>query len=130
ENFPYPAPAKYPFRKPVFVELGIGSSRGSLTYNWNTKGVGFTVNVGPVTFLALNRTGALPVSYIPDGMARADNNVVVAEDTGYNYFSRLGDPNLARVVQYAALYQIFSAFDVAHSNQPIPADSYPDQLLE
>ncbi|HSE19482.1 MAG TPA: hypothetical protein VLB46_20635 [Pyrinomonadaceae bacterium] len=130
ENFPYPAPEKYPFSKPVSDVLGVGSTTEALTYNWNTKGVGFTVNVGPLTFLALNRTGALPVSYIPDGVDRAANNVVVAEDTGYNYFSGLGDPNLARVVQYAALYQIFSAFDVAHSTKPLPADSYPDQLLE
>lgn len=130
ENFPYSIPPRYPFAKPVFTELGVAEGTGSLTYNWNTKGVGFTVNFGPVTFLALNRTGALPVSYIPEGLGRAANNVAAAEDTGYNYFSGLGDPNLARVVQYAALYQIFSAFDVAHSNKPIPADSYPDQLLE
>lgn len=130
ENFPYSIPARYPFAKPLFTELGIGAGTGSLTYNWNTKGVGFTVNFGPVTFLALNRTGALPVSYIPEGTGRAANDVAAAEDTGYTYFSSLGDPNLARVVQYAALYQIFSAFDVAHSNKPIPTDSYPDQLLE
>jgi len=130
ENFPYPIPAKYPFAKPVSTELGVGSGMGSLTYNWNTKGVGFTVGLGPVTYLALNRTGALPVSYIPDGVRNVGNNVTAAEDTGYNYFSGIGDSNLARVVQYAALYQIFSAFDVAHSNKPIPADSYPDQLLE
>src|SRR5215213_6556156 len=129
ENFPYPAPPKYPFSKSLPIQLGVGSGTKSLTYNWNTKGVGFTVNFGPVTFLALNRTGALPVSYIP-GAGRPANDVAAAEDTGYNYFSTLGDPNLTRVVQYAALYQIFSAFDVAHSNKPIPADSYPDQLLE
>jgi hypothetical protein len=129
ENFPYPIPAKYPFPKPLPIELGIASSNGSLTYNWNTKGVGFTVDYGPLTLLALNRTGALPVSYIPEG-ARLTASVTVAEDTGYNYFSGIGDPNLARVVQYAALYQIFSAFDVAQSDKPIPSDSYPDQLLE
>jgi len=130
ENFPYSIPPRYPFTKPIFTELGVTNGKGSLTYNWNTKGVGFTVNFGPVTFLALNRTGALPVSYIPEGLGRAASTVSAAEDTGYNYFSSLGDPNLARVVQYAALYQIFSAFDVAHSNKTIPADSYPDQLLE
>lgn len=83
-----------------------------------------------MTYLALNRTGSLPVSYIPEGVSRADANVIAAEDTGYDYFASSGDPNLARVVQYAAAYQIFSAFDVAHSPKPVPADSYPDQLLE
>lgn len=130
ENFPYPIPPKYPFNKSLPIQLGVGSGTKSLTYNWNTKGVGFTVDYGPVTFLALNRTGALPVSYIPEGAGRAASDVAGAEDTGYNFFSGIADPNLARVVQYAALYQIFSAFDVARSNKPIPADSYPDQLLE
>jgi hypothetical protein len=126
ENFPYSAPSKYPFPKPLWEHLDVRT----LTYNWNTKGAGFTVNFGPLTYLALNRTGSLPVSYIPEGVARVDANVVAAEDTGYDYFASIGDPNLARVVQYAAAYQIFSAFDVAHSPTPVPADNYPDQLLE
>lgn len=130
ENFPYPSPGRYPFPKPLFTELALGSGGESLTYNWNTKGVGFTVNFGPTTFLALNRSGSLPVSYIPEGTSRTAAHVSAAEDTGYDYFSNVGDPNLARVVQYAATYQIFSAFDVARSNKQISADSYPDQLLE
>jgi hypothetical protein len=56
--------------------------------------------------------------------------VIAAEDRGYDYFSGLSDPNLVRVVQYAAMYQIFSAFNIARSSESIPADSYPDQLLE
>jgi hypothetical protein len=126
ENFPYSAPGKYPFPKPLWEHLDVST----LTYNWNTKGAGFTVNFGPLTYLALNRTGSLPVSYIPEGVARTDANVIAAEDTGYDYFASIGDPNLARVVQYAAAYQIFSAFDVAPSPKAVPADSYPDELLE
>lgn len=130
ENFPYPSPPQYPFARPVWVELGVGSSNGSLTYNWNTKGAGFTVDFGPATCLALNRTGALPVTYLPEGAGSPPLSVSAAEDKAYNYFSSLGDPNLTRVVQYAALYQIFSAFDVARSNKPVPADRYPAELLE
>lgn len=126
ENFPYSAPSKYPFPKPLWAHL----ETPKLTYNWNTKGAGFTVNFGPRTYLALNRTGSLPVSYIPEGVAGAEASVIAAEDTGYDYFANIGDPNLARVVQYAAAYQIFSAFDVAHSPKPVPADNYPDQLLD
>lgn len=129
-NFPYPEPGKYPFQKPLYEHLRTGTTSGSLTYNWNTKGVGYTVDFGSVTSLAFNRSGALPVSYIPDGLGRAAREVVTAEETGYNYFSGLNDPNLVRVVQYAGLYQIFSAFGMAHSTQPVPADSYPDQQLE
>lgn len=129
-NFPYPEPRKYPFPKPLFEHLRTGAAVGSLTYNWNTKGVGYTVEFGSVTSLAFNRSGALPISYIPEGLGRAARQVVAAEETGYNYFSGLNDPNLVRVVQYAGLYQIFSAFGVAHSTQPVPAISYPDQQLE
>ena len=109
---------------------GSASSNGSLTYNWNTKGAGFHSDFGRVTCLALNRTGALPVTYLPEGVGGPPLSVAAAEDKAYNYFSSLGDPNLTRVVQYAALYQIFSAFDVARSSKPVPADSYPAELLE
>jgi hypothetical protein len=125
-NFPYPAPQGYPFSKPLWKEL----SAKTLTYNWNTKGAGYAVDFGGLTVMALNRSGSLPVSYIPEGLGRADAMVVKAEDTGYDYFSHLNDPNLVRVVQYAGMYQVFSAFNVTRSAKPVPADDYPDQLLE
>ncbi len=126
ENFPYADPGEYPFPKPLWEYLAVDS----LTYNWNTKGTGYTVAAGPLTFYALNRSGSLPVSYIPEGLGRAEPKVIAAEDTGYNYFSRLSDPNLVRVVQYAGMYQIFSAFNIARSAEKIPTDSYPDQLIQ
>lgn len=64
---------------------------------------------GPYRFFALNCTGALPVSYIPGGGAgKADT--MKAEDSAYHFFRGTGDSHLARVVQYAALYQIFTNF--------------------
>lgn len=126
-NFDYPAPRHWPFIAPLSQAL----KANALTYNWNTKGVGYTIDFGNVSILAINRSGSLPVSYIPDGMGRrVTREVDRAQETGYNYFSGLSDPNLVRVVQYAAMYQIFSAFDIARSPEPIPADTYPGELIE
>ena len=62
-GFEYPSPSKWAFPKPVIDMLGVSS----LTFNWNTKGAGYTVNLAGAKILAMNRTGALPVSYIPEG---------------------------------------------------------------
>lgn len=108
ERFLYPDPATYPFAKALPFHLGVNE----VTYNWNTKGAGYGVESGRYSVLALNRTGALPVSYIPGDGAGA-GAVMKAEDRAYEYFSGLGDPHLARVVQYAALYQAFVNLNVA-----------------
>jgi hypothetical protein len=126
-NFDYPTPQHWPFAAPLSQML----KARELTYNWNTKGVGYAISFGTIRILALNRTGSLPVSYIPDGMDRGiAREVNQAQETGYNYFSGLSDPNLVRVAQYAAMYQIFSAFDIARSSRPVPADRYPGELIE
>jgi hypothetical protein len=110
-NFKYPAPAEYPFGdETIHRKLGVDQ----IVYNWNTKGAGYVVSADEGRYFALNRAGALPVTYIPSGMDSSDagDEVRAAEDVAYEYFARSSDPNLVRVVQYAALYQIFSAFEV------------------
>jgi hypothetical protein len=129
ERFIYPKPSDWPFSRPLVLELGIGS----VTFNWNTAGAGYSLDFGELTVQALNRTGALPVSYIPehhDALPKHQGNplhqkaereqaerakaeqekVRQCEFTAYDYFAERGDPNLARVVQYAGLYQIFHNF--------------------
>ncbi len=119
-NFDYPIPQRWPFAAPLSQAL----MARRLTYNWNTKGVGYTINFGDVSILALNRSGSLPVTYIPDGMGRTiTQEVDHAQETGYSYFSSINDPNLVRVVQYAAIYQIFSAFDIARSPRQVTKDT-------
>jgi hypothetical protein len=126
-NFAYPPPTRWAF--PAALPNALNAAE--LTYNWNTKGAGYTVSFGNHSVLALNRSGALPVSYIPEGMAaKPTRAVTAAEDTAYDFFAGQSDANLVRVVQYAALYQIFSAFDIARSRTPLPADPYPDRLLK
>jgi len=114
-GFDMPTPDRLPFGDMTASELMGGSS---LTFNWNTVGVGHEVTTRGVRCFAVGRTGSLPVTYIPEGMAEGDltpdlsAKVSECETAAYDYFSTLGEPQLARVVQYAALYQIFQAFGI------------------
>jgi hypothetical protein len=87
----------------------------TLTYNWNTAGVGFVSTKDNIDIFVVRNTGSLPVSYFPEGSqsnAGTKAKLVQAEDTAYKYFSSLRNPLLGRVVQYAALYQVFQTFDM------------------
>ena len=108
EAFDYPNPATWPFPKPANLHL----NTSKLTFNWNTAGAGYALEMGDLEGIALKRTAALPVSYIPVGVASTEGHekTAAAETTAYDYFARLGDPNLVRVVQYAGAYQIFRQF--------------------
>lgn len=110
KNFKYPDPQEWGkswcFSRPLFFEAGATN----LTFNWNTKGVGYTTKIGAREFFALNRSGSLPTSYLEGEEQKPDYSTY--EETGYRCFAQFGDPNLARVVQYAALYQIFQKFPV------------------
>jgi hypothetical protein len=108
-GFDYPKPPSWPFPQPLRILL----KADTLTYNWNTAGAGYSVEFGDLEVLALNRTGALPVSYIPESAGASTEgfeDTAAYELKAYNYFAGLDDPNLVRVVQYAGLYQIFHKF--------------------
>jgi len=109
ENFNYSPPKKWPFKNPLPIEI----NADEVTYNWNTKGLGHTIIQDNKTIYALKRTGSLPISYIP-GESSGSRYIKQreAEKRGYNYFAKISDPNLARVVQYTAFYQIFHNFKV------------------
>jgi hypothetical protein len=133
ENFRYPKPPEWPFPKPLHLELGVDE----LTYNWNTTGVGYTISSDSDETYALNRTGALPVSYIPGGdrvaLENPDSPEIQkcrkAEETAYRYFAELKDPHLVRVVQYAALYQIFQRVPFSLADPQVP-DPQAEKHLE
>jgi hypothetical protein len=111
-NFPYQRPSTFPFDGGATGFL----KTSRLTFNWNTVGVGAVTSIADLDIFSVLRTGSLPVSYIPDGarpeQAAIAPRVRAAEEAAYTYFSELRDPNLAHVVQLAALYQIFQAFPV------------------
>jgi len=77
-----------------------------LVYNWNTADAMFAIDLENVTIYTLNRTGSLPVSYFnsPESGRSIGRSY---ENKAYNYFATVGNTDLARVVQYTALYQLF-----------------------
>ena len=109
-DFNHPKPVEWAFNKGAMKDL----NASQLTYNWNTSGLGYIVEDEGYSIYALNRTGALPVSYIPGDADElsADDKAYLAEETAYDFFAELSNPHLVRVVQYMSLYQIFSNFGV------------------
>lgn len=106
-KFNHPKPIDWAFERGAVRDL----DANQLTYNWNTAGAGYVIEGDNFDIYAVNRTGSLPVSYIPGGMeGRVDQKVYEAEEMAYDFFSGLNSPELARVVQYATFYQIFSYF--------------------
>ena len=110
-NFDYPNPPTYPFPTTLLEH----SKASTVTFNWNTKGVGYSETSDGYDFVAFTRTGALPVDYLGEKDARLRD----AEETAYEYFASSNDPNLARVVQYAGAYQIFRHFGIKASRTQI-----------
>lgn len=129
QRFQYPKPKSFPFEK--------GAARyvntESLTYNWNTTGVGSVVKFGDIRVFALLNTGALPVSYFPEGASTNPERTKRARDAeniAYAYFRGLRDPNLATVVELTALYQIFRLFPVEVARDEQLSHSSPALLSD
>jgi len=110
-NFNYPDPNLFPFPQPLIKHV----SATEVTFNWNTKGAGYSTNSGGFDVFAWTRTGALPVDYLGGHSARLHD----AEDVAYQYFAQRHDPNLVRVVQYAELYQIFKHYGIVATAAPV-----------
>jgi hypothetical protein len=118
-NFNYFPATKYPFPDGVVDVL----KAEKLTFNWNTTGVGSVLTYPNKDIFTILKTGSLPVSYCPGETCTETESpeVTAAEEKAYDWFSGLQDPNLARVVQYASLYQIFRAFPVkSFRDEPPP----------
>jgi len=129
-GFAYPRPESFPFGDAAASEYFAQRFRTtSLLFNWNTEGVATITTVNGRDILTNDRTGALPVLYMPsdgtgDAGARqgsvrspmqqeADRRAAAARD----YFSALGDPILVRVVQNVLLCQALQSFLLADSPQ-------------
>jgi hypothetical protein len=119
ENFPYPSPRTFPFKEGL-MSIMDKAGQDSVTYNWNTTGAAYGLKFENGDIYVPNRTGALPVSYIPGEVAAGEEqNMLPYENRGYNYFATTGDPVLARVVQYATLYQVFHNLGVGAPREPV-----------
>ena len=106
----YPEPGYYPFDKPLFKKLGLNE----LVYNWNTAGAMYAIDREGYTIYTLGRTGSLPVSYF-NSQERSQSIGYHYESQAYHYFATLGNTDLARVVQYTALYQLFIDNNISYS---------------
>ncbi|MCR5822112.1 MAG: hypothetical protein K6F85_04255, partial [Bacteroidales bacterium] len=112
----YPDPGYYPFDKPLFRKLGLNE----LVYNWNTSGAMYAIDCDGYTIYTLGRTGSLPVSYF-NSQERSQSIGYKYECQAYHYFATLGCTDLARVVQYTALYQLFIDNNVGYSGDTYPS---------
>ena len=112
-HFGYSHPTDWAFYDGALSDLGATE----LTYNWNTAGAGYVIEGSvecPYDIYALNRTGSLPVSYIPGDTDEitVDDQIYQFEEKAYDFFSNLSSPELVKVAEYASLYQIFRNFDI------------------
>ncbi|MBI5256003.1 MAG: hypothetical protein HY855_05855 [Burkholderiales bacterium] len=105
-DFDYPRPAGYPFGEKRASETEPWGETGFL-FNWNTDGMFYVNRYEGFEIAALHRTGALPVIY---GSMEARR--LTSEAIGHQYFANTGDANIARVVQYAALYAVFKRYEI------------------
>lgn len=125
QGFGYPDPTEWPAAQPLTDEL----SASSLTFNWNTKGAFALVRWGDTSALALLRTGALPVSYAPEGKASDGKSspdastIERAERRNHDYFAQQNDPHLARVVAYSAFLNIAEAYGLRATCVGVPPET-------
>ncbi len=113
DGFGYKKPIDWAFVEGVCKDL----HASQLTYNWNTAGAGYCIgpdSENPYKIYAVNRTGSLPVSYIPDGFKNITetDSIYLAEELAYDFFSELSNPELVKVAEYASFFQIFKNFGI------------------
>ncbi len=117
----YPSPGRFPFDRPLFKKLGLSE----LVYNWNTANTMYAIDLPEYTIYTLNRTGALPVSYFHSQNSGTSVGAQYERQAG-NYFARVGNTDVARVVQYVALYQLFMDNGVTYKGELLHS-SFPSQ---
>jgi hypothetical protein len=125
ERFDYRRPGDWPFEDALSQILHQRFHQNTLTFNWNTTGAGYVVRVDSAEVYTPYRTGALPVSYIPGEDPRLGPKVVSYEDRSYDWYAGLQNPTLARVVGYAALFQIFHNLGAAPLREQPPSSAAP-----
>jgi hypothetical protein len=106
EYIDFPDPMEYPFKQPLFDLLKFQS----LGYNWSSENLTYSFDYDSIYDIqaTLGGTGCLPITYIPEWKDKKDSTSIETDkEDSYDYFSNLNNPNIARVVQYQTLYQIF-----------------------
>ena len=120
-NFPYPDPGEFPFEGRLDDLIKAQDVEASaVLFNWNTDGAASVVEIENYEFASILRTGSLPITYGSESLSgdmETGSKLESFEEKGWSHFSSLQDPNLARVVQYTFLYQLFEEWGVAHDDR-------------
>lgn len=130
-EFEYGQPLTFPTSDGVMNWLAreLQAPVNELTFNWNTAGYGSWVDFDETRVFSVNRTGSLPVSYLPDlgsDTGREEQNAALreAENLYWEFFASLSNPHLIRVAQYTALHQIFLTAEIS-ATRPSPIIGKP-----
>jgi hypothetical protein len=99
-------------------------SISTIRYNWNTEGFVKTKDYGEYKIFVPNNTGALNISLFdssnPNDEVKLSKEL---EEIANHYFANLNNSDVARVVQYIYLYQLFKLNDISYSyNKPSAKD--------
>ena len=105
QEFPYPKPSQWPFGEQPASSV---EDRKEFLFNWNTDGTSYAQTIGNYEFVLPQRTGSLSIIY-----GDVNNRPRAMEDKAYDYYAKIGDANIARVLQYSTIYQIFQHFHIA-----------------
>jgi hypothetical protein len=123
--FDYPLrPDHFAFDKPLSQKVRELNGSKSVLFNWNTAGSAAVLDDGGQRLLIVHSLGSLPITYgseLESGGPVTTGHLHAFEESAYAYFSGLGDPNLARVVQYTLIYQTFRAVAADQSATVHPA---------
>jgi hypothetical protein len=129
DNFKYQDPKDWGFKEALAITFVKKQHFPGLTFNWNTRGYGFVFPSETADVYCVDRTGSLPVSYIPK-MSDAKGGdvaaqVLAAEDQGHSFFAQQSDPHLVRAAQYLTIYQIFKHFRDVQPEKAAQLRNYP-----
>jgi hypothetical protein len=125
--FDYPLrPDRFPFDKALSEIVRAQQKEGgtSVLFNWNTAGSAVIVDDGQQKLLTAHSLGSLPITYgseLQAGEPTTTGHLTGFEEKAYAYFAGLGDPNLARVVQYTLMYQTFRAIAADEGSTAVAA---------
>ncbi len=113
-----PMPGRFAFNDRSIMSILTEKTGGtSVLFNWNTAGAAAIVSENGWSALSPTQSSSLPITYgselTPGSGMQMGDLTKEYEDQAYAFFSGLGDPNLARVVSYATIFQSLRANPMA-----------------
>ncbi|GEM_PF-4269319 len=107
-EYHYPKPNYYPFKD--------GLDKINVRYNWNTDDYIYSTYIGGNQFITLRNTACLNVSLFDNSELKEKGFPSEINQRANDYFAEIQNADIARAVQYTALYKIFRANNVRYPN--------------